>query len=244
VPRGEGYGYSVEAGRQEFNGTAAAVGRGTFQLNAAYAIAGVDVTASSDHSLARGSSRAYVAGGMGYAGGTAFLSRPILDSFAVVKVGDVPDVPVYANSWLQGKTDALGKVVATDLNAFYDNDIRFRAEDLPLNYQYPTDRLTISPPNRSGSMVTFRLKAVQAVYGSLVRERDGKRTPLELSELKVTRGERSFDSFTARRGEFYFEDLEAGDYALRVQGDQPCTATIHVQKSDQPFMDLGVVLCQ
>ena len=243
VPRGEGYGYLVEAGREERDGTPAAVGRGQFQLNATHAIAGVDLATSSDRTVEAGASRAFVAGGIGYVDGTAFASRPIVDSFALVRVGEVPDVPVYANGWLQGRTDARGEVVATELNAFFDNEVSFRAQDLPLNYRYPASRLTISPPDRSGSVVNFQLKAVQAVYGSLVLERDGRRIPLELRELEVTRGERRLESFTARRGEFYFEDLEPGDYVLRVRGDPPCTATIRVQRSDQPFMDLGAVPC-
>ena len=243
VPLGEGYGYAVEAGRTEQGGTTAAVGRGQFQLNAAHAVAGVDTVTSSDRAVEPGSSRAFVAGGIGYAGGTLFASRPIIDSFAVVRVGEVPGVPVYANGWLQGKTNAQGEVVATNVNSFYDNDVSFRARDLPLNYQYPTSLQTISPPNRSGSVVNFRLRAVQAVYGSLTSEQDGKRVPLELRELKVTGAGRSFDSFTARRGEFYFENLEPGEYSVQVTGDQPCTATIRVQRTEQPFLDLGALPC-
>jgi outer membrane usher protein len=243
VPRGEGYGYLVEAGRAERDGTPAAVGRGQFQLNATHAIAGVDLLTSSDRSVEPGATRAFVAGGIGYVDGTAFASRPIVDSFALVKVGEVPDVPVYANGWLQGRTDDRGKVVATELNAFFDNEVSFRAQDLPLNYQYPTSRLTISPPNRSGSVVNFGLRAVQAVYGALVLERDGKRMPLELRELEVTRGERKFESFTARRGEFYFEDLEPGEYAVHVRGEPSCTATIRVRRAAEPFVDLGAVPC-
>lgn len=243
VPRGEGYGYLVEAGHAERDGAHAAVGRGQFQLNATHAIAGVDATTTSDPAVEPGSSRVFVAGGIGHVDGTTFASRPILDSFALVRVGDVPDVPVYANSWLQGRTDARGEVVATDLNAFFDNEISFRARNLPLNYQYPTSRLTVSPPNRSGSVVNFALRAVQAVYGSLVLERDGQRVPLELRELEVTGGARKFESFTARRGEFYLEDLEPGAYALHVRGEPSCTATIRVRRAAEPFVDLGVVPC-
>ncbi|MGE5825543.1 MAG: fimbria/pilus outer membrane usher protein [Bacteroidota bacterium] len=244
VPLGQGYGYLVEGGRAELGGQSAAVGRGQFQLNAAHAIAGVDTIGSSDRAVQAGSSRAFVAGGIGYAGGALFASRPILDSFAVVRVGDVPGVPVYANGWLQGKSDAHGEVVATDLNAFYDNDISFLAQDLPLNYRYPRSQLTISPPNRSGSVVNFQLKAVQAVYGTLLAERGGKRVPLDLRELEVSGAGRSFSSFTAQRGEFYFEDLEPGDYALRVRGELACTATIRVRHTTDPFLDLGAVTCR
>ena len=244
VPLGQGYGYLVEGGRAELDGQSAAVGRGQFQLNAAHAIAGVDTIGSSDRAVEAGSSRAFVSGGIGYAGGTLFASRPILDSFAVVRVGDVPGVPVYANGWLQGKSDAHGEVVATDLNAFYDNDISFLGRDLPLNYRYPRSQLTISPPNRSGSVVNFQLKAVQAVYGTLVAERGGKRVPLDLRELEVSGAGRGFSSFTAQRGEFYFEDLEPGDYTLRVRGEPACTASIRVRHTADPFLDLGAVPCR
>jgi outer membrane usher protein FimD/PapC len=93
-------------------------------------------------------------------------------------------------------------------------------------------------------VVNFQLKAVQAVYGTLVAERGGKRVPLELRELAVSGAGRSFSSFTAQRGEFYFEDLEPGDYALRVRGEPACTASIRVRHTTDPFVDLGAVPCR
>jgi len=93
-------------------------------------------------------------------------------------------------------------------------------------------------------VVKFQLKAVQAVYGSLVAERAGKRVPLDLRELVVSGAGRSFPSFTGQRGEFYFEDLEPGDYTLRAQGTPACTATIRVRKTADPFLDLGAVPCR
>lgn len=243
IPRGEGYGYNLEAGRVENDSTAAAVGRANMQFNGTHATAGFDYTRASNRNVDPGFSRAFVAGSVGYVGGTVFTSRPVQDSFAVVKVGDVPDVPVYANGWLQGRTNASGEVVATDLNAFYDNYLNFRADNLPLNYQFPSSLQVISPPYRSGSLVTFQLRRAQAVYGVLVREQDGKRLPIELRELRVKGNGRAIDAFTARRGEFYIEDLEPGEYLLQIDKDPACTARISVPKTDQPMVDLGTVLC-
>lgn len=243
IPRGEGYGFNLEAGRVQNDDAVAAVGRANVQVNGTHATAGVDYVHASNRGVDPGFSRAFVAGSVGYAGGTLFASRPVLDSFAVVKVGEVPDVPVYSNGWFMGKTNASGEVLATDLNAFYDNYISFRATDLPLNYQFPSALQVVSPPNRSGSVVTFQIRQTQAVYGALLREQDGKRLPIELRELRVTRNGRSFDSFTGRRGEFYLEDVEPGDYVLQVDKDPACTAKIVVTKTDQPMTNLGAVLC-
>ena len=206
VPRGEGFGFNVEAGRAEREGTTAAVGRGSLQVNATHATFGMDYARASEQGVAPGFSRAFVAGSVDYAGNTIIAARPILDSFAVVKVGDLPDVPVFANNWLMGRTDAEGKVVATDLYAYYDNYISFGAKNLPVNYQFPASVRVISPLPRSGSLLSFPVRKSQAVYGRLVEERDGRELPIELRELKITRNGQSVDSFTARRGEFFLEN--------------------------------------
>ena len=57
--------------------------------------------------------RGSASGGVAFLGGSAFLSRRINDSFAVVQVPDYPGVGVYADNHLVGRTDAQRQCVAS-----------------------------------------------------------------------------------------------------------------------------------
>ena len=83
----------------------------------------------------------------------------------------------------------------------------------------------------------------------------GKRVPIEFRELKVTRAgadvraweslygpDYFIQSFTAKGGEFYIEQLEPGEWQLEVK-DPACVATIKVPETEEALTDLGVVLC-
>ena len=243
VPQGEGFGFNAEAGAVEENGGAGVVGRGSLQVNATHVSFGADYSRASIEAATPGFSRAFLAGSVGYVGGNAFAARPVLDSVAVVKVGDVPDVPVYSNGWLVGNTDANGTVIANNLISYYDNYVSFVPKNLPLNYQYPKSLDVLSPSLYSASVVNFELRKSQAVYGRLVREQAGVELPVEFRELRATHAGQTVGSFTARRGEFFLENLEPGSYSLSVEGDPACTTTMTVSATDEPMTDLGTLVC-
>jgi hypothetical protein len=67
--------------------------------------------------------------------------------------------------------------------------------------------------------------------------------PIEFQEIALTRGDASIQSFTARRGEFYAEGVEPGEYQLRAAGDAPCTARITVPDPAETMTDVGTVVC-
>jgi len=50
-------------------------------------------------------------------------------------------------------------------------------------------------------------------------------------------------SFTAKGGEFYIEQLEPGEWRLQAATDPACIATIKVPKTEEALTDLGAVLC-
>jgi outer membrane usher protein len=186
----------------------------------------------------------FLAGSIGYVDGTVFVARPIEDSFALVRVPDLADVPVYANSWYAGKTNAAGEVVVNNIGSYYDNFIVFGAKDLPLDYVFPTAEKIISPMTRSGSLVQFAIHKNRAVFGILVTSRGGKQVPLEFREIALVRGDATIQSFTARRGEFYVDGVEPGEYRLRADGDPPCAASIKVPDPADAMTDVGTVVCE
>ena len=244
VPQGEDVGYALSgahAGGGETNGT---FGRAFVQVNAANATFGGEYSRASSPDAGASLSNVFVAGSVGYVDGSFFAARPIGDSFALIRLPGLADVPVYANSWYAGKTNATGEVVATNISAYYDNFVVFGAKDLPLDYVFATAETVFSPMTRSGTLVQFAIRKNHAVFGALVTLSNGKSLPLEFREIVLARAGTSIRSFTARRGEFYVEGVEPGDYQLRVVGDPPCSVRIEVPDPAVATTDVGTVICE
>jgi outer membrane usher protein FimD/PapC len=241
VPQGEGVGYTLTGGHFHADSDGA-FGRAFVQANAAHVTVGADYARASPSQAGPGLSQVFVAGSIGAVGGSVFAARPVTDSFALIRLPELRDVPVYANGWYAGKTDARGEVVATNIASYYDNFIAFGTRELPLEYVFPSSEKVISPPTRSGTLVAFEIRKNHAVFGAVVESR--KRTALEFRELTLTRGDTVIRAFTARRGEFYVEGVTPGAYQLRVEGEIPCTARITVPDPAEAMTDVGTVLCE
>lgn len=256
VPSGQGFGFNIGPGRTESPEGTATLANAFAQYNGRYAAVQGRYQSSSNDRVSRGFAEVSVASGIGYVKDRFFVSRPLTDSFAVVKVGDVPDVRVTANGQLQGTTDERGEVVVSPMISFYDNFISFEPREVPLDYVFTSSQLVASPAFRSGAYLEFDVKKNRAILGRLEREVEGKRAPIEFRELKVMRvgvDKRSREalygpgffvqSFTAKGGEFYVEQLEPGEWLLQVEGDAACVAKIRVPETEEALTELGAVLC-
>jgi outer membrane usher protein FimD/PapC len=243
IPQGEGLGYDLTAGRASSHDSDGAFGRAFVQFNAAHAEIGAEYERSSRNGSRPGMANVFVAGSVGAVGGSVFAARPVQDSFALIRIPELADVPVYANGWYAGRTNAAGEVVASNINAYYDNFIAFGTKDLPLDYVFSGADSVISPSTRSGTLVTFEVRRMQAVIGTLVAKINGTAVPLEFRELTLKRGQRAIKGFTARRGEFYVEGVEPGEYLLQLNDGAPCTARLRVPDDAGAMTDVGALTC-
>ena len=244
VPQGEGVGYEFTVGRVDSDAPDAVNGRAFVQANAEHATLGAEYSRASRVEGGPGMSRVFVAGSIGAVGGRVFAARPVQDSLALIRVPEQKDVPVYANGWYAGKTDASGEVVATNIASYYDNFITFDTKEMPLDYVFSRSEIVIAPPIRSGTLVAFDVRRNHAVFGLLVEMRDGKTLPLEFREIKLVRGDSVLQGFTARRGEFYVEGVDPGEYRLRLEVEPACSARIVVPEKTDTMVDVGTVVCE
>jgi outer membrane usher protein len=242
IPQGEGFGYDATVGRSGGSGGDGTFGRAFVQVNGAHAEIGAEYGRSS-RGDGRGQANVFVAGSVGAVGGSVFAARPVLDSLALVRIPGLAGVPVFTNGWLAGTTDASGEVVATNINAYYDNYVTFGTRDLALEYVFPSTDTVISPSRRSGSLVTFDVRRMRALIGVVVETKGAASVPLEFRELTLSRGGEVITGFTARRGEFYIEGVESGEYLLRLAGRTPCAATLRVPETAAAMIDIGTVTC-
>jgi outer membrane usher protein len=198
---------------------------------------------------ARAAQSVGVSGAIVAAGGHLFATRTIDDAFAVVKVGDVPGVRVYASNQFVGRTNRRGEAVVPNLVSYYGNRLSIVPEDVPITYAVDAQEFAIAPALRGGALVRFEASRVRPVTGRfLIAAR------LAIEPLVPSYGEAWIDDVMSRevsplgkRGEFFFERLEPGHHRARVLMDgfeYDCALTVpdRVDSAGRPI-DLGEVLC-
>ena len=172
--------------------------------------------------------------------GTWGASRSITDSFGVVKVGDLPGIRVYSNNIEAGRTDESGKIFVPRLASSFENAVSIDDRDLPIEYIVPQTRYYIVPATRSGVLVEFPARRVQAVAGKLVLGG----APFGDAEGELRVEDRALPLYASRDGSFYLEDVGPGRYSgVARRTGQTCGFTIEVPKSTLPVVELGKVSC-
>lgn len=184
------------------------------------------------------------AGGLVFIGGKFFASRPVSDSYALVDSG-VPGVRITANNIDLGRTDRRGYVLVPQLESYFGNEIAVNPADAPVNTEIAATVQRVTPMAHSGAVVKFDLRSVSTVTGVLrVRTAGTFAVPafgvLELSLKGATRV-----SDIGEGGEFFFENLPAGEYrgTVRYHGGT-CLMMVRVPQSPTPFLKLGTLLCE
>lgn len=112
-------------------------------------------------------------------------SRQIIDSFAVVDTKK-PNIPVYLENNLVGKTNSKGVILVPYLQAYQRNKISVDGSDLPVDYKIPTTSQWIVPRQNQGVNVLFDVKVVSSITATIV---DGNNTPLPLGAVLEHNGE-------------------------------------------------------
>ena len=243
LPIGEGLGYDLSVDQSSANGSNQQV-RANIQYNAPAAAFRFERGQYLDQGQKFSDQRASVAGSLVVAGGEFGFSRPITSSYAIVKIGNVGDVPVLVNGQRAGLTNSRGIIVLPNLNANYENNVSIDSDALPLNLSLTTALKKVTPAPRSGTFVDFAPKKIQAFSGKLVAPSAGAVQAVELFEIDILVDSVSQKLVTGRGGEFYVENIPAGTYkATATDGMMFCNFSITFPASDEFFIDLGTVAC-
>jgi outer membrane usher protein len=176
-------------------------------------------------------------------GGGIFATRPVEESFALVRVPGVAGVRAYASHQEIGKTGRRGDLLIPDLQAYYGNILNIADGDIPLQYAVSDVGMTLAPPYRGGAVAQFDVQRVQRVLGKVVIAGDEK--PHVYGEMTAYAANgRSYGSPVGTDGSFYFENLPRGTYVgvLERAGSQ-CVVTLEVPESKDLVLKLGTVRC-
>ena len=246
TPAGEGYGYRVSLERSDSSTASATSINPFFQYNSRYGVyTGEYRGVYNDAGQKNEMYTLAASGGIAYVGKTIGLSRPITDSFGLVKVDDLQGVRVYLNNQEIGRTDAGGKVFLPTLGSYEENKVSISDKDIPMEYSLPEIVKNVSPPLRSGSLISFEAKKFQAVTGKLnIRTVEGIQ-PVEYSEVRMQAQGKEAAFPTGRGGEFYLENVEPGEHkgTFVFQG-KTCTIGLVIPKTEEMIIDLGSLVCE
>lgn len=241
-PVGEGLGYSVSADHSSKSQST------QFRSDAQYNAPAAVLRADYGHFQSQGQKdqdlRLSVAGGIVAVGGHVAVSRPISQSYAIVKVGELSAVDVFVQGQPVAKTDAQGLAVLPNLSAYYENNVSIAGSSLPMDYALPAEIKKVSPAPRSGAYVDFGVTRTQAFTGKLISRLGPVAKPVEVAEMDVSIDGKSQKLIAGRGGEFYVENLKPGIYRGSVSvGTERCVFELSIPKSDEAFVDLGEVQC-
>jgi outer membrane usher protein len=230
LPVGSGFGYRLRAGAADSDLREAAFSArsnvGTYTLEAGRAQRQTVLRASAS-------------GGAAWLGGSAFLSRRITDSFAVVEVPDHPGVRIYANNQPVAVTGADGRALVPQLRAYEGNLLRIEQADLPLDTQVDAVEIEAVPAFRSGMQVRFPIKRSHGALVIVVLE-NGKPLPAG-AVAQIAGAEEQFP--VGLRGEVYLTGLAADNQVrLRWQGRE-CEIALAFPETTDPLPHLGTHVC-
>lgn len=205
APIGEGYGYNALVKHNADTNQTLTMDT-SFQYNGQYGKYVGEYTRLESGNDYQDNYRLNVAGSVLLLGGRIGFSRPVNDSFALVKVGNLEGVKVSQYAQAMGTTNSHGELFVPDLGSFNDNLVTIKAGNIPLDYSLKTLELAISPPYRSGSCVIFPVRKLQPVTGILKAKVGGQVKPLEFAEMTVDTDAGKVIIPTGFGGEFYWEE--------------------------------------
>lgn len=237
LPVGTGFGYRFGAAVGDGSGQA----NGQVQYNAPFG----HYEASVARSGGTTSSTLGASGGIVALGGTVLPTRPVQESFALLRVPGVAGVHGYASNQEIGTTDSRGDLLIPSLIPYYGNRIGIADRDVPMDYAIDAVEKTVATPLRGGAVVAFPVRRVTIVTGRVVLAEAGREIVPAYGELTVTGPDgKPLVSPVGSDGGFYLENLPPGRHPAAVEFKGTiCRFTLVIPVSASPFINLGTVRC-
>ena len=192
-----------------------------------------------------------VSGGLVGIDGRVFATPPVQDSYALIHVPDLKGVTGYYSNQSIGRTDSNGNLLVPTLLSYYGNDLSINDGDIPIDYSVEKTQRIVATPYRGGAVVTFPVRRLQAFTGTVEVYHAGKTVIPAYGQLsltvkgKETAGAGEFISPIGRHGEFYLENVPAGNWpAVIGYRDGECRLSFTVPSSKELFVKMGTVRCE
>ncbi|WP_290793644.1 fimbria/pilus outer membrane usher protein, partial [Halomonas sp.] len=179
-------------------------------------------------------------GTVGWLGGHAFAARTIgAGSFAVVKVGDIEDVPIYRSNQLIASTNSSGMALVPDLLPYQANQLTIDPVELPFDVEIKSVKETAVPFARSGLLVDFPVHRSRNAL-VLLHQSDGSEVPAG-ARVTVSPGEEDF--LVGKRGEAYLMNLSDSNHLSVQWKDGACELFLPLDPAGPSEPRIGPLTC-
>lgn len=243
APRGPGWAYRFQGGRTEDSRDGSDVSTDNLvQYQGNHGVYGVGyrrVQGQDSVDLRMAGSVAFIDRGL-------YFSRPIPDSFALVKVGSLKNIDVSYSNLSEGRTNAKGELLVPDLISYYENQLSIQDTDVAVNYNLAAVRKLATPWFRGGTVARFDVTKVQGFVGHVFVGEKGHSEPAEYGSLVLSVPDQPpVTAVVGEDGEFYVENLQPGKIPVRVEWQQKtCRFEIMIPGSEDMMVDLGKLTCE
>jgi outer membrane usher protein len=227
VPVGTGSGWRV-----------AATQAGSYDVAWQQRLSALEVEAQVAKNFGRAGQGLRVRGALSMLGREVRAARTIEGSFALVDIDGIPNIPVYVDNQLVTKTNARGRALLHNLQAYEVNRISIEADDLPLNTEIRSRTVAINPAYRSGVIARFAIRQIKPATFRLVLEDN---QPVRSGALVKMNGE---EFGVALDGLTYITNLGEEKNGVVEWTGGSCTFELPELPVDEDLPDLGDILCQ
>jgi len=197
---------------------------------------------SLDHSIFNGShtTRLGMRGGAVMLDGKQYLTNPIDDSFALVKVGTFENVGVLRDNRPATKTDKTGYALVSRLRPYEQNRISIDPLDLPMSAEIGATSLMPVPRRRSGVIVDFPVSRTFAAMLKITDE-DGNSLPTG-TVLQEIGGTAKF--YVGFGGAVYVTGLDQPKTLMAETPGGSCVVSVGALKASGFPTRLGTMTCK
>ncbi|MEP6997824.1 MAG: fimbria/pilus outer membrane usher protein [Betaproteobacteria bacterium] len=188
---------------------------------------------------------ASIGGAFAYVGGVGAFTRPIYDSFAIIKTGNLENVGVRQNSQDAGRSGRDGTLLASTVGSYVESKFTLDANTVPIDTIIGQNSVIVVPALRGGVLVDFALRPQRALSGVLMLRRGREERPLGGIDALLASGTSQLQLFTAADGGFYIEDAAPGSYRgdIRAEGTS-CHVALSVAAEARMPLNVGKVYCE
>jgi outer membrane usher protein len=181
-----------------------------------------------------------MSGGIALLDGSAYMTRRIDESFAVIKVPGYPNLGLYRNNLLIGHTDADGEALITNLLPYEPNYISLEVTDLPIDASPESLKIDAVPRLRSGTLVRFNVQASSGAVITMVQE-NGDPVPMGAT---VTKDGSTEEFPVGQRGEVYVTGLTDAIKLTAKWRNLSCRIETALPGDGQPLPKIGPIPCK
>jgi outer membrane usher protein len=178
-----------------------------------------------------------------FAGRTFAISRPVTDSFVIVKAKNtLSGQTVLVNShpeYSEASTSMLGPAVLPNYLSYHFSTVRLSPELLDVGYNLGRENYKIRPYYRTGHVIVAGKDAQIAVTGTLVGP-GGK--PLSLKVGEIEKAGKTITFFTNRSGKFLIEELNTGSFKIRLYDQSFEPATMNIEEGFTGIRKMGNII--